>query len=112
MGSPEKAPDMQAIAAENLALWQQKAAFWDERMAEGNLFHTELLAPATERLLAVQPGETVLDVACGNGQWARRMAGLGADVVATDFSSAFIERARARTTEYQDHIEYRILDAT
>lgn len=34
-----------------------------------------------------------------------------ANVVATDFSEVFIERARQRTTERADRIEYRVVDA-
>jgi 2-polyprenyl-3-methyl-5-hydroxy-6-metoxy-1,4-benzoquinol methylase len=110
--SPEMTPEQRAVAEETRSLWERKAAFWDERMTEGNLFHTALVAPATKRLLAVQPGETVLDVACGYGQWSRRLAQLGASVVAVDFSAAFIEAARARTTEHRERIDYRVLDAT
>lgn len=54
----------------------------------------------------------MLEVACGNGNFARRMAALGARVVACDASPEFIERARARTTENADRIEYHLVDAT
>jgi 2-polyprenyl-3-methyl-5-hydroxy-6-metoxy-1,4-benzoquinol methylase len=93
-------------------LWEQKAAFWDERLEAGNLFSRVLIGPATERLLAIQPGEVVLDVACGNGALARRLADLGAHVVAVDFSETFLDRARARSVQYADRIEYGIVDAT
>ena len=53
-----------------------------------------------------------LDVGCGNGQFARRMAALGANVVALDVSSRMIENARASAPEDQDRIEYRVMDAT
>lgn len=94
------------------AIWNGNAAFWDGRMGEGNDFHKTLIEPAQERLLALKQGELVLDAACGNGQFTRHMARLGARVVAFDFSEVFIERARARTTENSDKIEYRVLDAT
>ena len=78
-------------------MWDQKASFWDEKMGDGNDFHRLLVSPAVERLLALQPGETVLEIACGNGVFSRRMAQLGVCVLATDFSVQFLERARART---------------
>lgn len=53
-----------------------------------------------------------MDVACGNGNFSRRLAELGADVVAFDFLSQMIERARARTFNHSDEIEYKVLDAT
>jgi ubiquinone/menaquinone biosynthesis C-methylase UbiE len=104
--------DAQNIHLESQQLWDAKAEFWDSMMGEGNIFHRELVGPSTERLLNVQPGETVLDVACGNGQFSRRMAELGANVLATDYSAALLERARARTTQNADRIEYLQLDAT
>jgi SAM-dependent methyltransferase len=54
----------------------------------------------------------VLEIACGNGVFTRRMAQLGVHVIATDFSEQLLQRARARTTEHRDRIEYRFLDAT
>ena len=93
-------------------IWDCNAAFWDERMGEGNDWHRLLIAPAQERLLALQRDELVLDVACGNGQFARHMARLGARVLASDVAPKMIGHARARTTEHADRIEYRVLDAT
>ena len=93
-------------------IWDRNAAFWDERMGEGNKWHRLLIAPAQERLLALRRDELVLDIACGNGQFARHMARLGARVVASDVAPQMIEHARARTTKQADRIEYRVLDAT
>jgi 2-polyprenyl-3-methyl-5-hydroxy-6-metoxy-1,4-benzoquinol methylase len=93
-------------------IWDSKAAFWDERMGDGNPFQRVLVGPASERLLDVQPGQVILDVACGNGVFSRRLAELGAQVVATDFSAVFLDRARARNTPYRDRIEYLQVDAT
>ena len=93
-------------------IWDQNAAFWDENMAEGNDFQRLLIGPASERLLNLQAGETVLEIACGNGVFSRRMAELGVHVVATDFSAQLLEHARARTTKHADRIDYSLLDAT
>ncbi len=93
-------------------IWEQNAAFWDEYMGEGGVFQRVLIGPTTERLLDLQPDERVLDVACGNGAFSRRMAALGARVVACDFAATFIERAKARTTEHAGRINYRVIDAT
>lgn len=104
--------DDQSLNRETQAIWNENAAYWDQRMGEGNLFQRMLVGPATERLLAVKPGERVLDVACGNGVFARRLAALGARVVACDFAADLIARAQARTTENVQAIDYRIVDAT
>ena len=104
--------EFEALNREQRGVWEQNASFWDERMGEGNRYHNELVAPAQERLLDLTRDDLVLDIACGNGQFARRMAQLGARVVASDFSEGMIERARSRTTENADLIEYSVIDAT
>src|SRR5262245_43922633 len=80
-------------------------------MGDGNEFHRVLIAPAQERLLNLQRGATVLDIGCGNGQFARRMAALGAQVVALDASPRMIQNAKASTGSNQ-RIAYRVVDAT
>ncbi len=104
--------DQKAANEETRQSWDRNAGFWDERMGEGNDFVEVLIWPATERLMALKPGERVLDVACGNGLTTRRLAAMGADVTAFDFSSKMIEYARRRTVENQDRIRYHVLDAT
>ena len=105
--------DIRDLNQEVQAIWNQNAGFWDEKMAdEGNDFQRILVGPGAERLLNLQSGELVLEIGCGNGVFARRMAQLGVQVIATDFSEGFLERAKARTTEHADRIEYRYLDAT
>ena len=71
-------------------------------MGEGNKWRLSLIAPACEHLLAIQSGERVLDLACGNGQFAKRLAYLGAHVAACDFSSALLDCARLRTVDGLD----------
>jgi 2-polyprenyl-3-methyl-5-hydroxy-6-metoxy-1,4-benzoquinol methylase len=111
---PRATIDETALARQVREAWEKKAAFWDEMMGEGNAFQRVLISPATERLLKVRSTETVLDVACGNGVFSRRLAELGAAVVAIDFSEKFVELARARTEEagYADAVEYLVADAT
>lgn len=103
-----------ALAVPAHAAWERKAAFWDERMGDGNEFHRALVGPTVEGLLKVGAGETVLDVACGNGLFARRLADLGAHVVACDFAETFIQRAIDRETADGNRrdIDYRVVDAT
>jgi 2-polyprenyl-3-methyl-5-hydroxy-6-metoxy-1,4-benzoquinol methylase len=102
-----------ALNDEGRDLWNQKAAFWDNMHGdEGNPFHRQLISPAVERLLALQPGEHILDIACGNGVMARRLAALGGRVTAVDFSPALIERAKQRRQTAGHPIHYAIADAT
>ena len=71
-----------------------------------------LLDPSTSLSTSSRPGRRYLDIACGNGLTSRRLAGLGAQVTAFDFSSKLIERAKARSTDLQPLISYHVIDAT
>ena len=63
-------PDNQSVQD----AWVANARWWDDYVgAEGNEFHRTLVAPAQLRLLALQPGERVVEFACGNGHFAREM---------------------------------------
>ena len=94
--------------------WEANAAFWDDHIgSEGNAFYRELVAPSQMRLLDLRPGERVLDIACGNGQFARQMAKAGVSVLAFDFSETFIQRAKRHTeNERVRGIDYEVANAT
>jgi ubiquinone/menaquinone biosynthesis C-methylase UbiE len=101
--------DSKRLNEEGRQLWNEKAAFWDEMHGDkGNQFHRNLISPAVERLLNLRKGEHVLDIGCGNGVLARRLAELGGEVMAVDFSEELIKLAKSRS----NNIDYRIVDAT
>jgi 2-polyprenyl-3-methyl-5-hydroxy-6-metoxy-1,4-benzoquinol methylase len=91
--------------------WDENAEWWDDRIGDGNDFQTELIEPATHELLSVRPGERVLDIACGAGRVARQLADRGARVLAIDQSRKFLARARERSGDYGDELEFRLLNA-
>jgi len=103
----------QTLARQARAIWERNSEFWDNHIGEGNAFHLELIRPAVEGLLAPRPGEAVLDLACGNGVYARHLAGIGCEVVACDFARSFIELARKREEGVRrvHPIDYRVIDA-
>ncbi|PWV95832.1 2-polyprenyl-3-methyl-5-hydroxy-6-metoxy-1,4-benzoquinol methylase [Paenibacillus cellulosilyticus] len=102
-----------ALTDQSRERWDQVAGFWDDYMGEhSNRFHREIVRPSTERLLEVKEGDMVLDIACGNGNFSRRLADLGAQVVALDYSAVMIERAKQRSTSYEGRIDYQVADAT
>ena len=107
--------DFAELGGQTVEIWERNADFWDERMGEGNEFHKFLIEPTQLGLLSLGAGERVLDIACGNGQFARKMASLGAEVVAVDAAPRMIENARRRTyadAEYAERLHYDVVDAS
>ncbi len=103
---------MTKLNEEVRAIWDQNADFWDQRMGEGNVFHKLLIEPTQIEFLEITGGELILDAACGNGQFARKMADLHARVIAVDASERMIENAKARSAHHAGEIEYRVCDCT
>jgi ubiquinone/menaquinone biosynthesis C-methylase UbiE len=74
---------------------------WDKAAPDYERYWQKQLAPAQRRLLdlaALQPGQRVLDVACGTGLVtfeAARAVGRRGTVHATDISEAMVERVRS-----------------
>ncbi len=100
-----------SASLDHRAIWDQNAALWDSTIGEsGNRFHRTMVEPTVLGLLALRPGESVLEVACGNGAFARTMAAAGAQVVASDFSPNLLEYARQRTAS--PSVSYAQIDAT
>ena len=102
--------DFPDLSEDNRRRWDANARWWDDRIGDGNDFQTLLIEPATERLLDIRQGDVILDAACGAGRFARRMAELGATIVAFDYSGEFVARARERTPK-GTAIQYHSLDA-
>jgi len=112
MPDDEPTADFSDLANDSRRIWNTNAEWWDDRIGDGNVFQNELIEPATERLIDAAPGTVILDIACGAGRFTRRMAKLGADIVAVDFSERFIQRARERTPPELSNIDYRVADAS
>jgi len=104
--------DFPELNKEVKIIWNSIAEWWNDKIGEGNDFQDILIEPATERLLEIKPGDYILDIACGAGRFARRMAAAGAEVLAIDQSEKFIEIARERTGQNYGKIRYRVCDAT
>ena len=104
---------MNESSKESLVAWEANADFWDAKMGdESNRTHREMVRPKTELLLNIQPNDFVLDIACGNGNFAKRLAECGAKVVAFDYSEKMVENAKNRQAAYQACIDFHVCDAT
>ncbi len=92
-------------------VWNHNSSYWDGYMGEGNDFVEVLCWPAIQEFLNVQPGQSVLDIACGNGLTSRRLGRLGARVVAFDVAEEMVRFAQKRTTSNDGDIRYLVHDA-
>ncbi len=110
MDDDRASPDFPEYLEKATEVWDRIAEWWDDQIGDGNAVQ-DLLEPITERLLELRDGSQVLDIACGAGRFARRMASLGAYVVAIDHSERFIQRAGQRAETRKDNIDYRVLNA-
>lgn len=99
------------LIKESQDIWNQNATFWDSIIGDtGNRFHRTIVEPSVLKLLSLAADETVLEIACGNGAFARTMAAYGVQIVASDFSTKLLEYAQQRT--HTSAITYALLDAT
>lgn len=107
--------DFEEFREEAARLWDKNAGHWDASMGAGNRFHRELIEPTVDRLLQLKPGEHVLEVACGNGQYARHLAELGASVHAVDVSEQMVSLANQRNRLARPDgsiLNFEVLDAS
>ena len=105
--------DRRKLNQETQSAWNATAKLWDDRMGEkGNYFHQMLVWPGMENLLELKAGDRFLEIGCGTGLVARRLADRGINVLAFDFAPEMIRYAEARTQNYGDRIQYKVLDAT
>jgi SAM-dependent methyltransferase len=77
--------------------------FYEARLAEDTTDDDALLV---WNLLGLRAGVTVLDLACGHGRIANRLAGMGARVTGLDATARFLGLARADARERGVHVDY------
>ena len=80
--------------------WGNVADWYSELLEEGkDTYQSAVVLPNILRLLALQKGEAVLDLACGQGFFSRAYAQTGAVVTGIDLGKSLIEIAQEKTRE-------------
>ena len=93
--------------------WEANAEVWDKRMGdEGNDFFNLLCWPTLASFLPSKSDAHILDIACGNGLTTRRLAEMGYQVTAFDFSANLIEYAKQRLDKHGSKTSLHVIDAT
>ena len=84
--------------------WDEHAGWWQREFTAGaDPEYEEQIIPLVETHLA--DAARVLDVGCGEGQIARRLAAAGADVIGVDATWAQVETATTRGAGRLTHAE-------
>lgn len=92
--------------------WDHVADWYDQLIDErGSDHHERVILPGTLRLLGEASGRRVLDLACGQGILARRLAALGAQVVGLDASPKLIDAAHRASTGLSPRPQFVVGDA-
>jgi ubiquinone/menaquinone biosynthesis C-methylase UbiE len=77
--------------------WGGVADWYDGLVGEeGSEYHRHVVFPGVLKLLRLQPGQCVLDVACGQGAFSRLLHSKGALVTGVDAAQQLIDHARQR----------------
>lgn len=77
--------------------WGKVAVWYDDLVGDqGSEYHREVIFPGVVRMLRLQSGEKVLDVACGQGAFCRLLAEKGASVSGMDAAAPLVNIARER----------------
>ena len=74
--------------------WEAVAGWYDKLLEGEGTYQKELILPNLLRLMDIHRGEAVLDLACGQGFFAREFAARGAVVTGVDASKALIAIAK------------------
>lgn len=88
--------------------WGKVASWYSEYLDAEGTYQSEVIAPNLLRLVAPSKGMRILDVACGEGYFARAMKAAHATVDGIDIAAELIERART----HGDGIQYVVTPAT
>ncbi len=94
--------------AEPKTSWGRHAKWYKGVVEEKGSYQKEVILPGILRLLDLKRGESVLDLACGEGFFAREFYKTGANVLGVDAGEGLI--ALAKKSSPQD-ILYRVADA-
>lgn len=95
----------------NETSWGGVSQWYDDYMSKEGTYQSEVILPNLLRLLAPKKGERILDLACGQGFFARKIiksvgdgGGGGADVVGADISPELIAQAKKNAPSAKFHV--------
>jgi ubiquinone/menaquinone biosynthesis C-methylase UbiE len=100
--------DLPAGRQESKTSWGKHAKWYGSVVEEKGSYQKEVILPGVLKLLDLKAGEAVLDLACGEGFFAREFHALGANVLGVDAGAGLIALAQKKSPK---DIVYRVSDA-
>ncbi len=88
--------------------WGSHAKWYSGVVEEKGSYQKEVILPGILRMLNLQKGQALLDIACGEGFFTREFNRLGADVLGIDAGAELIELAKKKSSP---DVLYRVADA-
>lgn len=76
--------------------WNKVADWYGSHLQKEDTFQDTLVFPGALRLLNVEKGKQYLDIACGEGSFAKLIVGKGAGVTGFDAAPALVKRAQSK----------------
>jgi len=76
--------------------WEPVAKWYGKHLKDEDTFQAEVIFPGALRLLYPVKGKNYLDIACGEGSFARAVSNTGANILGFDISSSLIKQAEAK----------------
>jgi ubiquinone/menaquinone biosynthesis C-methylase UbiE len=84
--------------------WDNVAKWYDGYLSGEDTYQEKVIAPNLLRILNIQPGEQVLDLACGQGYFTRLVAQAGGVVTGIDQSSVLIDTANTGKGDREQYV--------
>ncbi len=79
--------------------WGNVATWYDDVLNKEGSYQKEVILPNLTRLLDIKKGESIVDIACGQGFFTRAMHSLGAKVTGLDIGKELIEIAKKESSK-------------
>ncbi len=86
--------------------WGNVASWYHEMLESGEgTFQKDVILPNLLRLMDIQKGQKILDLACGTGFFSREFLAVGASVIGVDVGAELLEIAKKNSDKKIQYIE-------
>lgn len=100
------------VTHSTLSQWNHAVDWFSKIMGEtGDTLNKEVIGPTLFQVLGSLKNKTLLDVGCGSGYLSAELANTAKQVVATDFSSEFIDLCKKKYRN-KSNLVFRLQDIT